>query len=190
MLLARLDDDLDVADLLDLLGEHRAQLLANLRRDAARAAIRDQAVRIQRAEIRARRHIAGLQFQPETERLDHAAAHLKLERIITKQRQMPRPAARRDARRHRNHAPLRGPARDERVEIRRVCGFERRHLALTERGDVAEAIQHHERELGVRFESQFGIKIVEFHGSVSCSVSTSGKIRGPGETARGFADGG
>ena len=67
-----------------------------------------------------------------------------------------RAAAGRDAGRDGNHAALRGIL-GERVEIRRRRGFERRQKILLRRGDVAEAVEDDERELGFGFEREFGI---------------------------------
>ena len=75
---------------------------------------------------------------------------------------MPRPAAGRDAGRDGNHAALRGILR-ERVEIRRGGGFERREIILFAGGDVAEAVEHDQHELGFGLERQFGIKSVQIH---------------------------
>ena len=60
--LAGLDQHFGVLDLLDFLGEHLAKLLAGRGGNAARAAVGDDPLGIQRAEIGARRDVARLQF--------------------------------------------------------------------------------------------------------------------------------
>ena len=54
----------------------------------------------------------------------------------------------------------------ERVEVRRAGGFERREVTLFTGGDVAQAVEHDERELGVGFQCQFGIECVQIHNSI------------------------
>jgi hypothetical protein len=181
VLLAGLDDDLRVAQLLDLLRQQRAQLLANLRRDAARAAVGDDALLVQRAEVRARRHIAGLQLHPEAKRLDDATADLELQRVIAEQPEMAGAAAGRDAGRDGDHAALRAAGLHERVEVRRGGGFERRHVAGGGGGDVAEAVEHDEGELRARLDGERGVEFVEFHGPVS--VQKTAFRRRVGQTA-------
>ena len=85
MFLAGLDDDLRVADLLDLGGEHGAELLAGLGRDAAGAAVGDDALGVERGEIGAGADIAGLEFHAQAERFDDAAADLEFERVVAEQ---------------------------------------------------------------------------------------------------------
>jgi hypothetical protein len=72
---------------------------------------------------------------------------------------MSRPAAGRDAGRGGNYPALRGILRDF-VEVRRRGGFERREIILLRRGDVAEAIEDKQHQLGFGLERQFGIKCV------------------------------
>ena len=145
-----------VADFFHLRGEHLAQFLARFGRDASGAAVGDDALRVERGEIRAGANVAGLEFHAEAERLDDAAADLKFQRIIAEQAEMARPAAGRDAGRGGNHPALRGIP-GEFVEVRRRGGLERRHVILLRRGDVAEAVEDDQRELGFGFERQFGI---------------------------------
>ena len=57
---------------------------------------------------------------------------------------MSRPAARRDARRNRNHSALRRIFRD-RVEVRCLRGFELRQITCSFRCDVAKSIKDNER---------------------------------------------
>jgi hypothetical protein len=84
---------------------------------------------VQRAKIGAGGDIARLQLQPQAERLNHAAPHFIFQRIITEQPQMPRPAARRDARGDRDHAPLRAD-RGPGVQVGRAGRFQRREKIL------------------------------------------------------------
>src|SRR5262249_12638861 len=118
---------------------------------------------IQRAKIGPGSDVASLQLQTETERLDHTAADLKLERIVSKQSEVTRPAAGSDAGRDRDHATLRDAVGDERVEVGSRGGFQGRHFALDSGGNVAQSVQYDQGKLGVRFQCQFGIECVQFH---------------------------
>ena len=108
MFLAGLDDDLGVADLLDLGGDQGAEFLAGLGRDAAGAAVGHDAVGVQGAEVGAGGDITGSQFKPETEGLDDAASDLEFDGVITEEAEVPRSAARGDTRGEGEHASLRG----------------------------------------------------------------------------------
>ena len=66
--------------------KQRAQFLAHLGLNPPGAAVGHDALGVQRAEIRARRDVARLEFEAEAERLDDPAAHLKFQRIVTEQR--------------------------------------------------------------------------------------------------------
>ena len=166
MALAGFDDHLGVADFLHLLRQQRAQLLANLRVNAPGAPVGDDAFGVERAEVGARRHVAGPQFQAQPQRLDDAAAHLELQRVVAKQAQVSRPAARSDARRNRDHPSLRRVFR-QRIEVGGDRRFQRREIALLARGDVAHAVEHDQRHLGGGLQSQFRIKSIQVHNSVS-----------------------
>ena len=159
MLLARLDEDVGVADFFDLGGEHRAQFLARFGRDAAGAPVGNNAFCIYCGEIGAGADVAMLEFHAQAERLDDAAAHLEFQRVIAKQAEVAGPAAGRDAGRSGNHAALRRVLGNL-VEIRRRGGLERREIILFLRGDVAQAVEDDEREFAVGFQCQFGIKRV------------------------------
>jgi len=89
--LAGLDDDFRVADLFDFGGEHGAQFLAGLGRNAAGAAVGDDALGIQRGEIGAGADVTMLEFHAQAERLDDAAAHLEFQRVIAEQAEVTRP---------------------------------------------------------------------------------------------------
>ena len=75
---------------------------------------------------------------------------------------MPGSAAGCDAGRSGNHAALRGILA-ELVEVRRGGGLQRGQVQLLFRGDVAEAVEHHQHQLGLGFQGQFGIKRVQIH---------------------------
>ncbi len=126
------------------------KFFARFGRDAAGAAVGDNAFGVERGEIRAGADVAGLQFHAEAERLDDAATDLKFQRVVAEQAEMAGPAAGRDAGRDGNHAALRGILR-ELVEVRRVRGFERREIILFLRGDVAEAVEDDERRAWLWF---------------------------------------
>src|SRR5438093_5238210 len=79
---ARLNDDLCVSNLFDLLREQPAKLFANGRVDPSCAAIDDNAFGIARAEVRARRHVAGPQFEAKTQRFNDTSADLVFERWV------------------------------------------------------------------------------------------------------------
>src|SRR5690349_16489308 len=107
MTLARFNDDLNVADFFDLLGQQRAKLFANGGVDASGAAIGNDTFFVESAEIGARGNIACAEFQAEAECFDDAATDLKFERVVAKQAQMAGAAAGRDTGRDRNHSTLR-----------------------------------------------------------------------------------
>ena len=86
-------------------------------RNAAGAAIGDFAGRVEGAEIAAGRHIARLQLKTDSRRLQRPAADEILHRVITKQPQMSRAAARSDAGTNRNAAALHADF-GERIEVR------------------------------------------------------------------------
>ena len=155
-----------VAHFLHLLRQQRAQLLAHRRVNAPGAPVGDDAFGVERAEVGARRHVARPQFQAQAQRLDDAAAHLEFQRVVAKQAQVSRPAARSDARRNRDHPSLRRVF-GQRIQVGGDRRFERREIALLARGDVAHAVQHHQRQLGGGLQSQFRIKSIQIHNSVS-----------------------
>jgi hypothetical protein len=97
------------------------------------------------------------EFHAQAERLDDAAADLEFQRVIAEQAEVAGPAAGRDAGSGGNHAALRGVLGNL-VEVRRRGGLEWRQVILFLRGDVAQAVEHDECELGVGFKCQFGIK--------------------------------
>ncbi len=163
MAFAGLDNDFGVADPSDLPRQERAQLLANLRFNAAGPPIRDDAFVIECAKIRARGDIPAPQSQPQSERLDDAAADLKFNRIIAEQREVARPAAGCDPGCDWNHAALCDTRGDERVDVRGFGGFQRREFILSSGGKVTEAVEHDEGEFRVGFESQIRIESVEVH---------------------------
>ncbi len=70
---------------------------------------------------------------------------------------MARAAAGRDAGRDGNHAALRGIFRD-RVEVRRVRGFQRREIMLFLGRDVAKTVKHDEDVLCFGFKCQLRVK--------------------------------
>ena len=116
--LASLDDDLRVADLLDLRGKQGDEPFARLGGNAAGATVRDNSLRVERGEVGAGADVAGLQLNAQPERLNDTAAHLKFQRVVAEKPEMPRPAARRDARRRGDQAALRGKLRKG-VKVRR-----------------------------------------------------------------------
>ena len=112
--------------------------------NAPGAPVGDDAFGVERAEVGARRHVAGPQFQAQSQRFDDAAANLEFQRVVAKQAQVSRSAARGDARRDRDHPSLRGVF-GQRIEVGGDRGFERREIALLARGDVAYAVEHDQR---------------------------------------------
>ena len=161
-----LDDHFRRADFFHLLRQHRAQFLAHLRLNPSRATVRHNPLRVQRAEVRARRHVTRPQLQTQAQGFNHAAAHLELERIVTEQSQMSRPAARRDARRQRQHPAL-CAFFGQLVQVRRHRRLQRGHEVLLPRGDVSQAVQHQQDHLRLRFQRQFRIQRVKVHGKNS-----------------------
>ena len=61
------------------------KFLARLRRDAAGAAVGDDALRVERAKFARAQTSPGLQFHAQAERLDDAAADLKFQRVVAEQ---------------------------------------------------------------------------------------------------------
>ena len=155
VLLAGFDDDFGVADFLHLLGEERAEFFARFRGDTASAAVGDNALGIQRAEIGAGADIAGLQFHTEAEGFDDTTTDLEFQRIITEESEVTGAGARRDSRSHGSHATLSDTRSHEFIEVRGLGRFERGEFPLAHGGDVAQAIQYDERELGFRLDGQF-----------------------------------
>jgi len=168
MFLAWFDDDFRVADFFHLGGEHRAKFLASLGRDAAGAAVGDDAFGIERAEVRARGYIAVLEFHAESERFDDAAANLEFQRVVAEKSEVSRPAAGRDAGRDRNHPALRGVF-GERVEVRGRSRFQGREIILSPRRQIAETVEHNQREFCAGLQCQFRIESVQVHSSIFIS---------------------
>jgi hypothetical protein len=142
--------------------QQRAELFANLRVDASGAPVGDDAFGVERAEVGARRDVAGPQFEAQAQRLDDAAANLEFQRVIAEQAQVSRPAARSDAWRNRDHPSLRRVFR-QRIEVGGDRCFQRREIALLARGDVANAVDHDQRQLGGGLQGQFRIKSIQVH---------------------------
>src|SRR5687768_7150878 len=103
MALTWLDDHLSIAHLLDLAGKESAEILTDIRFDAACAAIGDDAVVVQSAEIRASCDVASLEVNTEAERFNHTAADLKFKRIVSEESKVSWTASRGDAGRHGGH---------------------------------------------------------------------------------------
>ena len=162
MFLAGLDEDVRVAELFHSGRKHPAKLFARLRRDASGAAVGDNSLFIERAEVCARGHVAVFQFQSQPQRFNYTAADLEFQGIVAEQTEMTRTAAGRDAGRGGNHAALRGILAQP-VEVWRGGGFQRGEKILFPRGNVTEAVEHDQREFGVGFQRQFGIKRIQIH---------------------------
>ena len=148
--LARLNDHFGVADFFNFLRQQLAKFFANGSFDASGASIGDDSFFIQRAKIRPRCDVAGVQFQPEPQRLDYAAAHLKFERVVAEQSQVTGAAARSDARSHWKHPTLRGVFAQA-IESRCCRCFQRRQVGLLAGGDIPQTVEHEQDEFGVRF---------------------------------------
>src|SRR5439155_16866526 len=95
MLFHRLDEELDAGqpDVTQPIGEPDA----DLGRDASRAPIGDQSLAVDRAEVAARRDVAGAERELDSERLEHAAADLEHHRVVAEEPEVPRATAGRDA---------------------------------------------------------------------------------------------
>src|SRR3954469_3891905 len=102
-----LNNDLRVADLPDFPGEQVAKLFTNLGVNPPGPAIGDDAFAVQRAKIRSCCDIPRLQVDPKAKRLDNSPAHFKLQRVITKEPEVPGAAPWSDPWRHRNYSALR-----------------------------------------------------------------------------------
>ena len=165
MFLAGLDDDFRVAKSFHFCGKHGAKFLARFGGNASRTAVGDDAFCIERGEVGAGANVAGFKFHAQAKRFNHAAADLEFQRVIAEQTEMSRPAAGRDAGRNGNHAALRRVF-CQRIQVRRDGGLQRREIILFLRGDVAQAVEHDQREFGFGFQCQFGIKRVQIHAGI------------------------
>ena len=65
--------------------------------EPARPAIGDATLGVHRAEVPARRDVAGPEVEVDPQRLQHAPPHRVVERIVAEEAEVPRPAARRDS---------------------------------------------------------------------------------------------
>jgi hypothetical protein len=83
------------------------ELHGRLGADPSRAAVGDEALRVDGAEVTPRGDIARAQVELDAEGLEHAAADLVLERVVAEEAEVPRPAARGDARRDVSEEPTR-----------------------------------------------------------------------------------
>jgi hypothetical protein len=156
------DDDFGGADLFDFAGEQGAEFLANFRFDAAGAAIGDDAIVVEGAEIGAGGDIAGFEIDAKAERFNDTAADLEFDRVVAKEREMAGATAGGDARGDRGQAALDGVA-GERIQVRGVGGFEGCSVGVVAGGQVAEAVHNEEDEFFVGFECQFGVERVQIH---------------------------
>jgi hypothetical protein len=135
------------------------QLHANVGGDAAGAAVRDVAGRVDGAEVASRRDIAVLQVEVDSQRFEYAAADLVLQGIVAEEGDMTRTGAGSDAVTNRQrHAADR--VRSKSVEVGRVGGLE---LALARLGvrQAAQTIDDAEEDLrvagGGKLSEQFGV---------------------------------
>jgi len=95
----------------------------------------------------------------DAEGFQNPATDAVFQRIVAKEAEVAGAAAGGDAGRGGNHAALRRVLGDF-VEVRRRGGLERRQVILFLGSDVAQAVEDDQRELGIGFECQFGIKRV------------------------------
>ena len=126
--------------------ELRAQRRRLLAGDAPRAPVGDPPFAIHSAEVAARRHVLRLQVEVDAQRFEHAAADAIPDRVIPEQRQMPRPAARCHAVRHR-HRHAADALQRQPVETRDVRLLEFRTTRLVRQ--TAEPVDDDEEDLGV-----------------------------------------
>ncbi len=172
----RLDEHLDAGYANRL--QPFAHLDAALRRRPAGAAVADETLGVERAEVAACGHVARADLEVNAQRLQDAATDAVLQRVVAEQAEMARPAARRDARQHR-HTQAAHAVAGAGVEVRRP---RRLQLGLAARlqGQSAQAVGHHQDDFrGVVF-AQLAHQFVHVHvleftdpnfGSI---VSTSG----------------
>ena len=168
VLLARLDDDLDVADPGDGLGEQGAQLAALLGGGAAGAAVRDEAL-VERGEVRPGGHVARGHRKAHAERLEHAAADFVLQRVVAEQRQVRRPAARRDAAADRVGQPAFRLA----GELVQAGDVRRLQFGPALVRHAAEAVGDQQHDLGGILLGEFAQNFIWDHGHLleaSCST--------------------
>ena len=159
MLLDRLDEDFDARDLhLPQLDRQRRAFFAAMR-PARRSVMLPCASSVQKLP----RMATSLrpEFEADAGRFERAAADAILQRIVAEQAQVPRPAARADARLHRN-AAAGDAALGQRVEVRRLGRFEFGLAARLER-QAAEAVGHEHHDLRVVLNMQFARQLVHVH---------------------------
>ena len=136
MLADRLHKDFDAGNL------DRLHLLAHL--DAAfgagpaGAAIGDEPLVVDGAEVASDGDIARADLEVDAERFQDAAADLVFERVIAEQAEMARAAAGGDAGEDRDRQTA-DPFADHRIEVGGACGFEF-GLAAELHGEAAESV--------------------------------------------------
>ncbi len=131
-------------------------------RDAARAAVGNIAVVIDRAKVSADRNVAFLQLKTNARGFERAAADEILQRIVTKQTQVTRTAAGADAGLYGNAAAENSLFRQS-IEIGSLGGFEFRESAGMLR-QAAESIGDEHHDFGVVFDVQLAGQFVHIHG--------------------------
>jgi hypothetical protein len=143
MLLDGLHEDLDAGqrDRLEALGQPEVDLGG----DAPGAAVRDQAGAVHAAEVPARGHVARAQVELDPKPLEHSTSHQVLQRIVAKEPEVPRPAPRRDPRRHMPEQPTR-PLSGKMIEIGDPGRLELRLPGLRPR-KTPEAVEREQYDL-------------------------------------------
>jgi hypothetical protein len=143
------------------------QLLVELGRDAAGAAVGDEPVLVNGAKVAPGGHILWLEVKTDAQRLQDPPADVVLQRVVAKQGQVGRTAARGDAGPHRHGQPQLGTA-CQGIEV----GCDRRlqlGLAIKVAGESAEPIQHQVHDPGL------GRDVQRFHQIEICHDHLSKK---------------
>lgn len=164
MLLHGFDEDFDSRDrnLAKPDGERRGFFAG----DAARAAIGNVAVGIDRAKVGADGDVAFLQLETNAGGFKRAAADEILQRIVSKQTQVTGTAAGTDAGLYGNAATENSLFRQS-IEIGSLGGFEFRESAGMLR-QTAESVGDEHNDFGVVFDVQLAGQFVHIHGGYFC----------------------
>ena len=143
MLFHRLHEDLDTRepDRLEPVRERDG----GFRGDASGAAIRDQALGVDSAEVAPRRHVARAELELDSQRFEHAAPDLILQRVVAKQTQVAGSTARRDAGRDVADQTAGRPGRQG-VKVRQSRCFHLRAAGIRMR-KTGETVEGHQDDL-------------------------------------------
>ena len=124
-------------------------------------AIRNLARSIERAEVAANGDILGSDGEVDAQRFQNAATDAVLEWVVAEEREVPRSAARRDARQH-GCAETADAVANHGIEVWSRGGFHLGFAARFER-QPAEAVGHEKNDLGVCGLAELLNQFVDVH---------------------------